>query len=396
MLTERETASAIPPSGFIRDYCIHSVRQTTSPLCYHLATGLSILATTCPLNYGANYAGRLRANLYSLLVGRSGEDQKSTAVNIGRDVLFAAAPSLIGDFPGSQEGLIDSLSRNPSQMIPMSEFGRFLASAQRGYFEPVKTLLTDLWDALPIQRAKANGRVIRVDDPRLTVLAACAIPYLEKHTLAEDWSGGFMGRWAVMYGRRERTNANPVGDNRMFDALVEALRVRGSTPTAGWCTGLEPDAEKYWNDWFMDVSNRYIPGQIVGVGSRAPTIARKASLLYSWDFGPALEGQPWRMDRSIVEYGIRFAELHIKSIIGLSGAIAEHPDARLRRSVLRTMEKFGGTSTLGQILSVLHMKKRPVVEILDALLEEGRVTKVTTMKGYAFALQATVLERCTG
>ena len=99
MLTEAETLKAIPPSGFVHDYVVHALKQTTSPLAYHLGTGLSILSCTCPLDYGMNYAGKLRANLFVLLVGRSGEDQKSSALGIGRDLLFEAASPLVGDFP---------------------------------------------------------------------------------------------------------------------------------------------------------------------------------------------------------------------------------------------------------------------------------------------------------
>lgn len=243
MLREQDVAAAVPTSGFIHDYVVHALKQTTSPLAYHLGTGLSILATTCPLDYGMNYAGMLRANMFVLLVGRSGEDQKSTAMGIGRDLLFEAAAPLIGDFPGSPEGLIDSLARCPSQVIPISEMGRFLASAQRGYFEPIKALMADLWDAHAIQRTRANNRVTRVDNPRLSVVAACSIPYLEKYTLAEDWTGGFMGRWCVMFGRRERTNPDPAGDRTDFNRLAEELRRRATISNAGWCTGLTPAAK---------------------------------------------------------------------------------------------------------------------------------------------------------
>ena len=226
MLTEAEVIEAIPPHGFIRDYVVHALNQTTSPLCYHLLVGLGILATTCPLNFGMTYAGTLRSNVFGLLVGRSGEDQKSTAVGIGRELLFRAAAPLVGDYPGSPEGLLESLSRSPSQLVPIPEFGRFLSSAKSGYFEPMKALLTDLWDAQPQQRAKANGRTVRVDDPRLSVLAACSLPYLEKYTMAEDWTGGFMGRWIVMYGQRERTDPDPAGDNSRIEYLSNFLQER--------------------------------------------------------------------------------------------------------------------------------------------------------------------------
>ncbi len=390
MLTEKDALHAVPPYGFIHDYVLHAVKQTTSPLCYHLGVGLSILGCTCPLDYGMNYAGRLRANMFTLLVGRSGEDQKSSALGIGRDLLFEAASPLVGDFPGSPEGLIDSLSRSPSQCIPISEFGRFLASAQRGYFEPIKALLADLWDCHAIQRAKANGRSVRVDDPRLSVIAACSIPYLEKYTLAEDWSGGFMGRWGVMYGRRERVDPDPAGDMTNFEALAEFLRGRALVPSGGWCAGLTPAAKAMWSDWFFNVSARKIPDQIVGVRSRAPTMARKAALLYAWDWGKPCAGQPWLMDTEELEYGIRFAELHVQSVLALSEVIADHPDARLRRSVIDAVEGEGGVATIGQILRTLKMRRKPVAESLDALVEEGRLRRLNVGSGYVYESQEAV------
>jgi hypothetical protein len=351
-----------------------------------LGVALSILAATCPLAYGMNYAGDLRANLYCLLIGRSGEDQKSTAVNIGRDILFAAAPLLVGDFPGSAEGLIESLARQSSQLVPVSEFGKLLAAAQRGYFEPIKTLLTDLWDAGPIQRAKANNKMIRVDNPRLSVMGGCSIPYLEKHTLAEDWTGGFMGRWVVLYGQRERTDADPVGDNTLRQPLIDFLQHRAITPSAGWCTGLDTQAKELWRDWFEDVSNRQLPGNIVGIRARAPTIARKIALLYGWDYGPAIHGQPWQMTVRELEPAIKFAELHIKSLVSLSRMIAEHPDARLRRTVIDAVRESGGQASLGGLLLIMKMRKRPVSEMLDALCEEGTLVRAQTGEGMMFRL----------
>lgn len=387
MLTENDVVHAIPKSGFIHDYVLHAVKQTTSPLCYHLGVGLSLLSCTCPLDYGMNYAGKLRANLYTLLVGRSGEDQKSSALGIGRDILFEAAAPLVGDFPGSPEGLIDSLARAPSQCVPISEFGRFLASAQRGYFEPIKSLMADLWDAHSIQRAKANGKTVRVENPRLSVIAACSVPYLEKYTLAEDWTGGFMGRWSVMYGRRERVDPDPCGDDTRVPILAEFLRQRATVPSGGWCQGLSPQAKQMWSDWFHDVTKRRLPNQIVGIRSRAPTMARKAALLYAWDWGKAADGQPWTMGVEELDYGIRFAELHIKSIIGVSHVIADHPDARLRRSVLEAIENRGGVATMGQILGNLKMRRKPVAESLDSLVEEGRVRRISSGSGYVYECQ---------
>ena len=394
-VSEAEAVDAVmllPESSWIRSYVIHATRQTTAPLVYHVGVGLAVLGTTCPLPYGMHYAGALRANNFVLCVGRSGEDRKSTALNIGKDLLDQAANGLIGDYPGSAEGLIESLAEQESQFIPISEFGKFLSSGQRGYFEPIKTLLADAWDCHPQQRAKAARQgtrvVIRADNPRLSIGAACSIPYLEKHTLAEDWTGGFMGRWLVLYGRRERTDPNPIGDNRLTQTLVDGLRLRANMPTAGWCTGLTKEAGAYWNNWYHEVSARKLPGNIVGIRARAPTMARKIALVLGWDYGPAQAGQPWKMGMDLMEPAIAITELHIKSLMHLSEVIAEHADARMRRSVIDSIDAKGGTATFGEILGRLKMRKRPVQESLEALLEEGKVKRLNTSLGFAYELQS--------
>lgn len=379
MITEKDVWEALPPESadsIIRKYVEYASIQTTSPLGYHLGCGLTVLATTCPLTYGMNYAGQLRSNMFTLLVGRSGDDQKSSALGIARELLFDATEGkLIGDFPGSSEGLLDSLGRTPSQMIPMSEFGAFLAKAERGYFMPVKATMADLWDCNPQQRARARGQNTRIENPRLSVLAACSVPYLERHSLSEDWTGGFLGRWFCMYGRRERSNPDPVGDRTMFPFLSQQLRERAETPQAGYCIGLDKQAANLWSAWYHDLDRRQFAPLVAGVRSRAPTMARKIALIYGWDYGPARFSREWQITIDILIPAIKAAELHIKSLSGLSDKIAEHPDARLRRSVINALDTCGGRASLGQLLGILKLRKRPVVETLESLLEEGRVAR---------------------
>ena len=372
MISEQDARWAIPPAGWVHDYMAHAEQQTTAPLGYHLAVALSLLAVTTPVSYGHRYAGDLYGNLYTLLVGRSGEDQKSTALSVGREVLQAADPDLIGRMPGSPEGLIDALADRPRQILRYSEFGAFLAKAQRkgSYFEPMKALLTDLWDCTPQSRVKANGNGTNVPNPRLSVMAACSTPYLEKYTEPEDWSGGFMGRWAVIYARRERTNPDPSGNPAAIPALAQALQQRSALQAAGPCMGLTDDAKALWREWYFALEARPVPSTIAGAKTRAPTIARKAAMLYAWDFGEPFAGDPWRITVSHLSWGIRFAELHLQSVLGIAEKLAEHPDARLRRDVLNIVPQ-GGAQSLAEILRRTKMRKRVVMEVLEGLCIDG-------------------------
>jgi len=376
VISEKDAALAVPPTGFVHDYMAFAMKQTTAPLGYHLVMGLSLLGTTTPITYGTSYAGDLYGNLYCLLVGRSGDEQKSSALGVAKKVLFKAQEQLgspiIGKQPGSPEGLVDSLVAVQRQIIYYSEFGAFLAKAQRKgtYFEPIKAYYTDLWDCQPVDRLKANNVSISQPNPRLSLAAGCSLSYLEDNTTAADWSGGFMGRWAIIYSRRERTVSYPRNDWSQIPGLAAQLLARAQMQQAGPCLGMDQKAYQRWDTWFHKNDKRSVPELVAGVKTRVPTLAMKAALLYAWDFGEPMQGQPWHIQDHHVDYGIRFAELHLKSVIGLTAYFAEHGDAQLRRKVLMSVP-LGGIQSLGQILRRTKMKKRTVLEILDGLVIDG-------------------------
>ena len=119
-------------------------------------------------------------------------------------------------------------------------------------------------------------------------------------------------------------------------------------------------------------------------------MARKIALIYGWDYGPAPLGADWEMGVDVLQPAINATELHVRSLMALSEVIAEHPDARLRRSVLSVIQKnHPDLTTMGEILSVLKRKRRPVEEMLDALLESRHIEQfeVSEGRGTAYALR---------
>ena len=378
MISEKVAFDALPSHGFIRDYTLYAANCTTAPLAYHIGVALTLLAVTVPVSYGTRFAIHQRANMFVMLAGRSGDDQKSTAIEIGREILFDAAPHLIGDHPGSAEGMVESLSNQPTQLLVYKEMGQLLSATQRGYLEPLKALLTDLADSSSQQRVKAKKKgqddIVKVTHPRLSVIGACSLPFLEKHTDAVDWTGGFLGRWALLFAFRERVNSWPVADISGRPALVSALQQRTLTQSAGWCLGMHPQTRPMWDEWFFDIEKRKLPDLVHGARTRAPIVALKAALLYGWDYGPAPAGQDWLITAAELVPAIKFAEMHLMSIISLASRLAEHPDARYRRRVLESFTN-GEILQLGEVLTRTKMAKRRCMEVLDGLTEEGELER---------------------
>jgi hypothetical protein len=382
MITEKEVAGILPPNSWITEYITYCASQTTSPLAYHLGVGLTVMAMSCPTNYTMRFFGMMPTNMFVLLAGRSGEDQKSTALGLGEEILDKANYELIGDQPGSAEGLVDALSEQNKQCLLYSEFGQFLSQAKGGYMESVKTTMTNLWDGKNVSRRKAGDNIIRAENPRLSIIGACSLPYLEQYTTGHDWSGGFMGRWLLMYARRERTMAFPPNETPQIkktrDWLAGTLQqnMEHQYSDGTICLGLDTDAKDLWKEWYHSIQARELPTMISGTATRCPAIAMRVCMIFAWDIGTSRKGENWYIDVDCLNFGINVAELHLKSVISLSERLAEHPDALFRRKIMGCFPFHGDIVSLGDILKITKMRKRTVVELIEGLLLEGYINEI--------------------
>ena len=372
-ITEAEAAEAVPLRGdsFLYNYVRWAAKQTDAPLAYHIGAGLAALAVTAPVNLGAMVAGpTLHANLFVLLAGRSGEDRKSTAAGMAKNLLQTGVPGLVAPEPGSEQGFVDQLAEQPIQLVYYSEFGSFLAKAQGGgYYEALKTRLNEVYDGGTVGRKKANGKGVMIENPRVTVLGACATPYLENYTTTVDWTGGFMGRWLVLYAHRERLYSRcPTPAPELTEWLKADLlqRVQDYGPLgAGPCLGFTPAAAARWDAWFHDINNRSLPDMIVGARARVPTTAVKVALALAWDYGGVRGGQPWSIDLDVLEPAIRIAELHLQSVVALADHLVDSTEMRNHRKVLASLAD--GPRGYADLLRASHMGKQRFDQVLATL-----------------------------
>ena len=380
MIKESEVMAILPQNSWITNYVKYCKTQTTSPLAYQLGVGISLLCMSAPTEYTIRWFGKVPTNMFCMLAGRSGEDQKSTALSLGEEILDMANHTLIGEQPASAEGLINSLADQNKQSIWYSEFGQFLSQAKGGYMESIKTTYTNLWDGKNISRKKAN-ETIRAENPRLSIISACSIPYLEQFTTAHDWTGGFMGRWLLMYAHRERTMAFPNPETpkvrSMRQYLAGQLQQMMEFEYRSTCLGLNDEAKELWRDWYMGLNQRQLPEIISGTTTRCPSIAIRVAMALAWDIGASRTGDDWHIDTEILTFAINVAELHLKSVITLSEKLAETPYAIDRRKVLRCFTSNDGICSFGQILGMTKMRKREVSEILEGLLLEEVIEEVS-------------------
>lgn len=393
-ISNEDAINAVPNcDSFIRDYFLYAIEQGNEPAyIFHLGVGLSMLAATAPVDMQVRYASYImRPNLYTLIVGPSG-DGKSVAISRGTELLYKGAPKLVGKVPGSSEGLFDALAIQPQQIIPFSEWGAFLAPARSGYFQSIKTRITDLYDCNPQSRGKAKNKdnatyIDSIPNPRLSVVAGCSLSYLESYTLLEDWTGGFMGRFLIMYGNMGDPDPWPVANLTFQPKLIQALSERAQFKgPVGECLGPAPgECMDLWKEWYTDLHYRPISSQIAGVKRRVPAVALKAAMLYHWDFGE-VGTKDWYIDKNVLKYAIALAELHLKSVLDLTQTIAVNDDARMIREVVSAVEGFGGEATYQQICGRVKRRHRLVTELIETCVRQGHLRMMATPDGDIYKL----------
>ncbi len=378
-ITEAQAMAALPPHGFVRNYVDYACRLTDAPTAYHIGVGLTILASVVPPGLRVTtYGSSLYTPIWMMLVGRSYEERKTHSIELGRSPLQEAFPRRVGPMPRSSEGLITSLQQHTQQDIVYPEFGEFLQKTANdsSYAAALRTIYNAIYDCPSEYRVRAVRSIYSVRDPRMCLLAGSTPQYVEEWTSPTDWEGGFMSRWCILYAIRERS-LDLGGLQYPGERLKLIDELKAIPDLKYWsCKGFERQAQRAYAAWRREIRARYenrVSHWTVGaIGRGLGALTCKVATLFGFDFGAATEGGEWEIGMEQLIPAMRFAEMHIQSVVELAENIASNQHERRRRAVLRGVQ--GGAFNLGQLLERVRprMNKRDIMAVIDALTE-GKV-----------------------
>jgi hypothetical protein len=380
----------LPDESFLAQYVTYGYERGDSPLIYHLAVGLAALAVCAPkgLSIDTLPGGMVYPNFWCIISGRPAVDHKSTAIKFGRQLLTRSHPLSICDDPGTYEGLAEAMQANKGQLLLiLEEFGDFLARTEgSGYAQKLKSNLLKYYDCDPITRRLAK-RIVRVPEPRLSIVGAVNPSLIQRHAEMQDWEGGFMSRWCIFYAHKERDSFQVEPNPARMEWLTERVRYLAQSKV-GPCLGLSPAAASLWESWNADLLKR-IEGTSnlphLAAYGRTPTLAAKVALLMSLDFGTA-NPDPWHIEEGALVRAIQVAELHYRSAFHMAEFAHADKDMRDRFAVLHAITT--DWRPYGDILrdaSILRTRGECIVE---TLLEEGAVDRKVIQGRAHLRLQA--------
>jgi len=387
-VTEDLVSEAIPQGDmhFVWNYCRYAAAQTDAPMGYHVGIAYPIVAVTAPagLHLPGLAGGPVIANFWSLLVGRSGWERKTSAIRIGERVLTDATQGLVQGGEISAQALEQQVIENPVQLRVYTEFGDFLSRARAGsVLQPVKAALTKLYDGTAVQRKSARrpkkeeeAPVDEAKMPRVSLLAGITPEYLQAYMELEDLYGGFLSRPFTLNCRRRRTYQRDRTTAPFYVALrqwlVYWLKASWELQTAAPCLGFDEDSWAIWIDWQHGFESRCKGlGRLTGQVARVSTQAAKIALL-NWycRCGMATEGS--YLPPCDLVPAIRLAELHLCSLMELSHLLHASRDMREKQLVLELLP-IGQPIALGALILRANLLKRRVEALLETLRAEERV-----------------------
>ncbi len=391
-----EIVSTLPQTSFLRNYVHYAAALTDANVMYHLGVGLAVLSQAVPRDLSIRHGNRLYPNLYVLVVGDSTGSRKSTSVELGRELLNEAMPERDGGHPGSWEGLADSLTSKPHQLLSYGEFGQFLAQAKEGYFAAIKQSLTAVYDGERMERTLAvkrsfgsNGRqqpqmpTAPAAAPRLSLVGAVTPGFLSELSTPSDWEDGFFGRFLTFYATRARTYITTPADLRPERAwLAHRLRTIGQflPATPPTCGGIDPEAHAAWAAWQANHAQliRTSPWGAAAIG-RAQGHALKIAMMLAWDsFDGNVPPEGWRVRMEHLQPAMSIVQLHINSVLAVVAHVGGTRDMNDRCRVLNVLTNSPDDwLPLGVISDRARLLTKRTLEILDTLKQQAAIRFTT-------------------
>lgn len=390
MLPERISEALPQGHGFLRSYVEYAAACSDAPEIYHVGVGLTVFAAAVARRLPCPWlAGRiLLPNLYTLLVGPSRSSRKTSSMDAGVQLVHTADPERVIPIPGSYEELIAQLRKSPDGLLTYREFGHFLKTTQRGYGEPIRTVLMDLYDWPPDRSYTRNlkkGQTVIEAPICLSMLSTIATDLLFSYTDTEEWQGGFFGRMVVLYGEREsfKMPATWMSAHQQLAGVLHAF-VNYPFPL---CGGYSPQAWTAFETWarWRDGQATNAPSRVQTFIAGATTLAAKVALLYAADAGEPAAGHGWLVSYESIRRAVIFVEtLYLPSIMHLGERLAIGPWERDRQRVLDVIESMPRGIARRDLIRRAKLSSEYMDSVLNTLKEEGSIVQSQDARGMSY------------
>ncbi|HEY7032581.1 MAG TPA: hypothetical protein VH482_14665, partial [Thermomicrobiales bacterium] len=264
---DRRIAASFTPApessyfGWFGAYRDLMAPTSEAPDQFHLGASLVLAGAMIGRRVHTRYANDpLYANLFAVLIGRTGTSRKDTAIKRATILPQLCPPNRfvnpafdISRDVSSAEGLVAILKDKPNTLLYLTELSGLLKNARRKGTTTILDRLIEAWDT-PETLQNLNKQTPQTAiKPYLSIVAATQPGRIASEMTAEDIASGFANRWLYIVGEGKAPMARPaVRDDfeagELYLDINDAIR---SYPE-GFALPWDGDADAVWDDWYYD------------------------------------------------------------------------------------------------------------------------------------------------
>ncbi len=422
-LTIEQEQEARSVGQWVTDYIAWSgASANETPLIFHEGAALYLAAVAIGRRLFINTPWRQQVfpNLYVMIVAVSTYYRKSAGLSLAGEVARVAMPHMILPQPGSPENFMNMLGGVlPSnfETIPALDRDRLTKgnnyAAQRGilrdelsalfksmtkdYMSGMKELIMQLYDCPPYLDSNTNNRgMVVIRDTALSILGAATPAELASALTANDWYNGNLARFALLTPEPDyKERPAPTGDltPSTLVARLRTLHEKLPAPAAPAALGDKEHSEAWslvadiWKPCHayeqalrkLTAPTSPLDDRLRAVYGRLHVQALKVAICLAaldWaDSGaqghPVVRPAHWYRAQQI-------AETWRASAHRLLHELGDSEELRLEVRILRLLAANPDGLTVRSIYRTLKTTRKPVIESLNALEQDGRVQRVST------------------
>jgi hypothetical protein len=383
----------IARQGYIDEY-IQIMRPTTEASeGFHLGVALTVLGAMIGRTVYANFGKRLHSNLFTLLVGDSGESRKDTAIGCGitllkttyntasemavtsskaSTVMVSSGVKIATDI-SSGEGLISTLKDNPNILMYLSEFARLMGNANRQGTKTIAPVLMEAFDTPDALSNLAKLNPVEAKEPYLSILAATQPRILEGLMSEGDIHSGFINRWLIIPGKSIKPNGwPPEMDREWLQSLFQNITATIGLNQQPRAMNGSDEAKAYWTEWYEKHWYQERNEEEKSMAVRHPVMAIKIALIYA-----VLSGDPI-LEPHHLEIGIAIVGWMALQIAPLLPNWGASPLAKLEHRVIAVLTERGPMKRR-DISRLAHNPRRwtsqDIKRTIEALLDNGVIAQ---------------------
>ncbi len=201
-MSEYAFDAAFARDHFVGSYIAYAGGLTDAAHDYHEAIALVLLAMVTPdvRAHLKPFPKGLRTNLYAALIGSTTSSRKSTAKDIGVDLLTRVLPHALLSAKTTPEAFAEQLQTRPKQssLWAVDEFAALLVQFQRReYMTGLVDVLLELYNGVDEYTYSRIKNPVSIKCPHLNVIG-CAADTIFDNLHAHDVESGLLPRFAIV------------------------------------------------------------------------------------------------------------------------------------------------------------------------------------------------------